>query len=112
MAGADLPGVTERLSPWEFRRQVESALDRRARRDRAALMADLDVFDDPDDDPEADLPPYALAATVLRAQLRTIDSTVRRGPDCTAGGAANSVSGGNDGHVIAEGDVGESASPG
>ncbi|WP_433564636.1 hypothetical protein ACQP1O_04555 [Nocardia sp. CA-151230] len=76
LAGADLPGVTERLSPWEFRRQVEAALDRRARV-RAALMADLDLFDDPDDDdPEADLPPYALAATVLRAQLRTIDSTV------------------------------------
>ncbi|MET8422529.1 hypothetical protein [Nocardia sp. NPDC004860] len=113
LAGADLPGVTERLSPWEFRRQVEAALDRRARRERAALMADLDVFDDPDDDgPEADLPPYALAATVLRAQLRTIDSTVRCGPACTADRAANSMSGGNDGHVIVEGGMGESASPG
>ncbi|MEU6580805.1 hypothetical protein [Nocardia sp. NPDC046763] len=76
LAGTDLPGVTERLSPWEFRRQVEAALDRRACRERAALMADLDAFDDPDDDPEDDLPPYALAATVLRAQLRTIDSDV------------------------------------
>ncbi|MFE2993674.1 hypothetical protein ACFXG4_01495 [Nocardia sp. NPDC059246] len=112
LAGADLPGVTERLSPWEFRRQVEAALDRRARRERAALMADLDVFDSPDDDPEADLPPYALAATVLRAQLRTIDATVRCGPACTAGGAANSMSGGNDRHVIADGGMSESASPG
>ncbi|MTE11602.1 hypothetical protein [Nocardia aurantiaca] len=72
MTGRGLPGRTERLSPLDFRRELESALDRRARQDRADLHRGILRCQDPD----ADLPPYALAATVLRAHLRAIGSNV------------------------------------
>ncbi|MEC3954978.1 hypothetical protein VMT65_18195 [Nocardia sp. CDC153] len=68
--GAGLPGITERLAPHRFRRRLESALDRRARLDRAEAELGLVVEADPD----ADLPPHAVTATVLRAHLRAIAS--------------------------------------
>ncbi|WP_460729538.1 hypothetical protein [Nocardia heshunensis] len=66
LTGVGLPGVTQRLSGEEVCHELESALDRRARRDRADLHRDIgsvtgEEFDDPS---------YAVAATILRAHLR------------------------------------------
>ncbi|MGW4246238.1 hypothetical protein [Nocardia sp. NPDC004722] len=72
VAGVGLPGVTQCLSAGEFRREVESVLDRRALRDRADLYGGV-VSDAAE---EGENPPYALAATLLRARLAAIESAV------------------------------------
>ncbi|APB01516.1 hypothetical protein GL305_34130 [Nocardia seriolae] len=72
LAGVGLPGVTQRLTPDEFRRELESALGRRVRRDRADLHRGVS----PIEDEEGDEPPYAQVAAVLRAHMRAIEFAV------------------------------------
>ncbi|AYF76623.1 hypothetical protein D7D52_25540 [Nocardia yunnanensis] len=75
LAGVGLPGVTQRLPLADFRAELESALDRRARADRT----DHHLRPFTADELQRDTTPYVLAAAVLRAHLRAVDSAPDRG---------------------------------